>query len=166
MSFELVCNSSDIESFYQSQVNMTSSSIKLYTTRDIEFHPGESININLNIKGQLINDTHSVPYCIYPSDNISQTPLQFSNSIYIIDKEYRDTIKISLRYIPTYSILKSISSRTHRITTTGCNQVCCNSDLSAYKYILQKGTCIAQIREPTLKPIYCKFVNSFSNEIH
>ena len=113
MSYKLkiLPENEDVKQFYMNYETYYEgdSGIDLFFPTDITILPRETKLVDLMIKCELVdNDNNSLPYYLYPRSSISKTPLRMSNSVGIIDKNYRGNIKVSLDNISDneYNICK------------------------------------------------------------
>ena len=135
---------SNLEYLYsnKSQSHKGDSGIDLYTPKEINFLPGETKLINLQIKCQMIDNMteNDVSYYLYPRSSISKTPLRLANSVGIIEAGYRGNIMVALTYIPTTNHFMEINENG-------------KLDLDNNKFVLAAGTRIVQICSGDLTPV-------------
>lgn len=94
-----------------STYNNGNTGLDLFILDDLTISPNESILVDLGVKCQLrslslcpwkwlINKRYNYhSYFLFPSSNISKTPLIIKSSIGLIDKYYSDSLKIHLMNI-------------------------------------------------------------------
>jgi dUTP pyrophosphatase len=110
MRLEIKCVNDTTHDLYNNHktFHKGDSGFDLFFPEDITIPPGGQEIIDLQIKIKASKD--SIPYhdtgCSYfliPRSSISKTPLRMSNSIGLMDKEYRGPIKVCLDNIKDYS---------------------------------------------------------------
>jgi dUTP pyrophosphatase len=118
----------------------------LFVAEDVEFKLLETKFVDLKIQCEMLApEGHNVSYYLYPRSSISKTPLMLCNSVGIIDAGYRENIIAALKYMPNPDDLNFDDKL----------------DKNA-KYVLKKGTRIAQICSPTLTSLNHQIVDTLS----
>lgn len=132
--FDILCDSDEVRSFYDTKKNYaTDAGFDLYVPDEVVFQPGEMklVDLRVRVRCRHVLTDHTISYYMYPRSSISKTPLMLANSVGIIDKDYRGSIKAALRHV-------------------GGND----------PYTLEKGTRIVQLTIPSLEPYEIAFVDS------
>lgn len=116
--------SEDIKKYYEKVKNhSTDSGFDIYQPDDIIINPHTFSNkIKLGISTEFIENNKNKGYYLVPRSSISKTPLRMSNSIGIIDADYRGEL------------------------------IAVVDNLSDEIYIINKGDRLFQIINPTLEP--------------
>jgi dUTP pyrophosphatase len=143
-----------VKEFYEnhSTYNEGDAGIDLFLPEDVSILAGESVIIDLRIKCEMVETNiesgkeRFVSYFIYPRSSISKTPLILANSVGVIDRGYRGSLKIALKYIPT------LTDQIHHERTR---------EINSFK--LKRGERLVQICLPSLDPFSIEVVDSVSN---
>lgn len=126
------------------------SGLDLFFPEDVTFSIGETLFVDLGIQCEMekhdVKGIENVSYFLIPRSSISKTPLMMANSIGLIDAGYRGNIIMALKYVPTYSDLRSGSFE----------------ELHKNTYTVKKGTRLGQIILPTLEKFKIKFVEALT----
>lgn len=111
----LKASDESIVELYAEQKNFASDSgFDLFFPYELTIHPQQTVCIDLGISAQLFETINNQrihltsPFWVMPRSSISKTPLRMSNSMGLIDKDYRGTLKVSIDNIKQepYTILK------------------------------------------------------------
>jgi dUTP pyrophosphatase len=134
--FDILCEDDVVRSYYDTKKNYaTDAGFDLYVTEDVTFQPGDMklVDLRVKVRCRRVNSSElsTISYYMYPRSSISKTPLMLANSVGIIDKDYRGSIKAALRHIG-----------------------------GGDAYTLEKGTRIVQLTIPSLEPYEIAFVDS------
>ena len=139
MYISSISDDNDIINFYQSQINMSENNLNsgfdLVVTEDVIF-PSENPSGFLPL-GVKCAPGFNTGYYLYPRSSICKTPVRMSNSIGIIDMNYRGEIKAPVDI--NFNLI--------------------NEDF----YVVKKGTKLFQLCHPTLKPI--KYIEVSEDEL-
>jgi dUTP pyrophosphatase len=147
-TLEVLCKNEEIANYYLKRSNFADDAgVDLYcpeTLRIICNQPVATM-VDYNIKCRMLTENEEqVSYYLYPRSSIAKTPLMLANSVGIIDKKYRGTIKAAFRN-----------------TCLTPNWICGESnEKEDYGYTVQQGERLVQICGPTLLPIKVKLVDS------
>lgn len=124
-----------------STLNSTDSGIDLPLVKDYEIEDTERETFNFGIKCEMRDrEGLSVPYYLYPRSSISKTPLIQTNSVGIIDRDYRGNVMGKVLCL----ISKSSEERNFRVS---------------------KGTRLFQICSRDLDSIQVKIVDSLTETV-
>jgi dUTP pyrophosphatase len=104
------------------------SGIDLFFPNDVVCPPRTTTLIDLEISCEMITS-----YYVFPRSSISKTPLIMHNSVGIIDKNYRNTIKVAVY------------------------------NTSDKEYTIHRGDRLFQICAPDLRPITCSLSDELSS---
>ena len=89
----------DMEALYKTlQVNPENAGIDLYAAEDAALSQ-ELQYISLGIKAVLLCDKEPVHYFLFPRSSFAKTGYVMANSVGIIDKSYRGTLKAPVRLL-------------------------------------------------------------------
>lgn len=92
------------------------SNFDLFFPNDLIIRAKSTVKINLDVKVMITNNFDKPePFFLIPKNSISKTPLRLSNSISLIDKNYRDTIKIAVDNISEEDFIVKKYSRLFQI---------------------------------------------------
>lgn len=129
----------NLKEFYQTRSNFSDDSgVDLFCPIYYVIEKSSTVKIDFQIQCEMkLNDTN-IPFYLVPRSSISKTPLRMSNSIGIIDKNYRGNICAYVDH-----------------TDYGVDKV---SDT----FILSKGQRLFQIVAPDLSPIKVVIVDELS----
>jgi dUTP pyrophosphatase len=138
------------ELYSKSKQNFDSDSgFDLYCPHELQIEPNTTSKIDFEIKCEMINreykghytiDSESnVAYMLVPRSSLSKSPLRMSNSIGIIDSEYRGNIMAYVDHHKGFGTNKYDGA-----------------------YIVNKNERLFQIVLPSLEPFYVEVVNSIS----
>ena len=94
------------------------SGLDLFFPETVILQPRETLLVDFQIK---IDSGQS--YWLIPRSSISKTPLRMSNSIGLIDKNYRGNIKVSLDNISEFPYTISADSRLFQIVSPGLEEI-------------------------------------------
>jgi len=127
----------DLKSLYSSRSNYNDDSgIDLFCPSYVVCELDKTTKIDFQIRCEMKLGDKNIPYLLVPRSSIYKTPLRMSNSVGIIDKNYRGNI---------------------------CANVDCHSfNLNSDVYIVNKGDRIFQIVTPNLEPFDIQLVDSLS----
>jgi len=94
-----------------------------------KFKFGETTFVDLKIRCKMIKnkDEQGTAFYMYPRSSLSKTPLIMTNSVGIIDSEYRGTLKIAL---------KTLSDVDYVITKHSCLVQICAPNLQLFDVII------------------------------
>jgi dUTP pyrophosphatase len=117
MQLLLKARDESIVELYAEQKNHASDSgFDLFFPYELTVHPFETVCIDFGISAQLVDMFSHVgqrvevnrPFWLMPRSSISKTPLRMSNSMGLIDKDYRGSLKVFIDNIKNepYTILK------------------------------------------------------------
>ena len=116
--------------YSQSEKNhSTDSGFDLYCPEDILVRPGEQVKIDFQIKcamSQNKEDSTTIGYLLVPRSSIVKTPIRMSNSIGIIDKDYRGTICAFVDNIKSEDMLIFKGQRYFQIISPGLSPIQCH----------------------------------------
>lgn len=132
MRFAVTSKDEEVIAFYQNQSKQTSSNsgFDVIVTEDVTLTGKTPFHLlPLGIK---CSPYFYSGYYLYPRSSICKTPLRMSNSVGIIDMNYRGEIKAPVDFI-------------------------CNSEND--EYTITKGTRLFQICHPSLQPMTFHFVS-------
>ncbi len=125
--YRLLPANADVSSFYQERKNFTTDSgFDLFCPETIIVPARSQAKIDFGIRGQMKDFDTNIAYWLLPRSSICKTPLRMSNSMGLIDSEYRGPI---------------------------CAFV---DNLSDQAYVIEKGVRLFQIAAPSLKPFTVK----------
>ena len=160
MDILLVDNS--LREFYDVKKNYnTDAGYDLYVPETITFRPGETKIVDLKVKCRCRNDFNNVSYYMYPRSSISKTPLIMSNSVGIIDADYRGNIMVALRYNIDKSVLHEWSNL---ILDNKYKSFDFDTEYDKLPvYELERGTRIVQLVSPSLSRLTVNFVDELDN---
>jgi len=141
MHLFLKATSDSVKEFYQPRNHSTDSGFDLFFPYELTVHPHETISIDFGISAQLQETIHSHgqiyhanrPFWIIPRSSISKTPLRMSNSIGLIDQDYRGTLRV---YV---------------------------DNIKQEPYTILKGQRLFQLVAPTMEPITFEFVSALQS---
>jgi dUTP pyrophosphatase len=131
--------SDSIKEYYYNQqskkLTSTDSGLDLPLTKNYTLQNTERETFNFKIKCQMLDTTTDkcVPYYLYPRSSISKTPLVQTNSVGIIDKDYRGNIMGKVVCIET--IDRNFDNdviQTHKFNSGDRLFQLCSSDLSPF----------------------------------
>lgn len=103
------------------------SGVDLFVPTTYILHPHQVTIIPFDIQGQMYRKGTLSAYWLIPRSSISKTPLRMANNIGLIDSTYLGEIMMAV------------------------------DNISDEPYVLEKGTRIAQLCAPNLKPIHVSF---------
>ena len=132
-------NNPSLKELYSSRCNFVDDSgVDLFCPIYYVIAKDETVKIDFQIQCEMKLNGKNIPFYLVPRSSISKTPLRMSNSIGIIDKNYRGNICAFVDY-----------------TSCGVNKV-------TDAYILSKETRLFQIITPDLSPIKVVLVDELS----
>tara|TARA_B100001248_G_C27395544_1_gene465265 strand:- start:894 stop:1418 length:525 start_codon:yes stop_codon:yes gene_type:complete len=128
-----------------SSISSTDSGIDLPLVKDYEIKNTERETFNFGIKCEMRDQNNkTVPYYLYPRSSISKTPLIQTNSVGIIDKDYRGNVM--------GKVVCLISNSTIELNDTS----------ESNKFFVKVGTRLFQICSRDLEPVQVKIVDSLT----
>lgn len=137
-TLEILPENEDVRNFYLARLNFDDDAgVDLFTPQNIVIKPQTVEKLDLKIKCRMVDSNgNTVSYFMYPRSSIANTNLMLANSVGIIDKGYRGSIKAALR----------------------------NLSLTTNEEILA-GSRMVQITAPDLSPLKIKLVESLDETI-
>ena len=100
MKLHILPENDNVKMYYSTRVNFTvDSGLDLYCTEEITINPGETKQLDFKIKCEAFDNdgNNNIAYYLYPRSSIgTRTPLRMSNSVGIIDSNYRGNIKATV----------------------------------------------------------------------
>ena len=135
----------------------TDSGIDLPVIKNYRIPNFERETFNFGIKCQLLKYTDSeensqfVPYYLYPRSSISKTPLIQTNSLGIIDKDYRGNI-----------MAKVLCIRSPSMTWIQPEYEVREMQLDSKEYLVNEGTRLFQLCTTDLSPINVEIVENLT----
>lgn len=137
MKLHILPENDNVKMYYTTRENFkTDSGLDLYCVDELTINPGETKQINFRIKCEAFNETNNnnIAYYLYPRSSIGmKTPLRMSNSVGIIDSNYRGNIMATV------------------------------DNIKNEPYTIRCGDRLFQLCSPLLEPITYSIVNSLSN---
>jgi dUTP pyrophosphatase len=90
-----------VEALYKSlQVNLENAGIDLYAADDASVQSAQELQyISLGVKAVLLSNDKPVHYWLLPRSSFAKTGFIMANSVGVIDKSYRGTLKAPVRYL-------------------------------------------------------------------
>lgn len=125
--------------------------LDLFIPNDIVVSSNSTVVIDLGIRCEMVETDietgleRDLSYYVYARSSIYKTPFVLANSVGVIDKGYRGSLKIILKYIPTMEDV--VYYNTHREFPT---------------YTIKRGERLTQICLPSLEPFSFELVDSLS----
>jgi len=149
-TLEILCENEEIAGYYSKRSNFEDDAgVDLYCpeTVFVECNQQVATMVDYKIKCRMLDENnHQVSYYLYSRSSISKTPLLLANSVGIIDRSFRGSIKAAFRntYLTPYWLTGE------------------SNEKEDYGYTIQKGERLVQICGPSLLPIKIKLIDSLN----
>ncbi len=137
LKIKILNNNKSFNDFYKKKKNYNNDSgFDLIIPEDVLFEPKETKLVKLNIKCEMLDENNdNIAFLLIPRSSIYKYPLRQSNSIGLIDIDYRGEIGIPL------------------------------DNIGDNKFLLQSGTRLCQLICNNLKPIRSEITDVLSDTI-
>ncbi len=147
-TLEILCENEEIKKFYTKRTNFEDDAgVDLFTPEKTYVGCNQPVAtmVDYKIKCRMLDENENqVSYYLYPRSSIAKIPLMLANSVGIIDRSYRGSIKAAFRN-----------------TFLTPDWICGEPDEKEdYGYTIEKGERLVQICGPMLLPIKVKLVES------
>lgn len=147
-TLEILCENEEIASYYSKRSNFEDDAgVDLYCPTEVYIRCNLPVAtmVDYKIKCRMLDENgKQVSYYLYPRSSISKTPLLLANSVGIVDRGYRGSLKAAFR-------------NTYLTPDWLCGE---SNEKEDYGYTIQKGERLVQICGPALLPIKVKLVES------
>ncbi len=147
-TLEILCENEEIKKYYTKQTNFEDDAgVDLFTPEKTYVGCNQPVAtmVDYKIKCRMLDENgNQVSYYLYPRSSIAKIPLMLANSVGIIDRNYRGSIKAAFR-------------NTFLTQDWICGE---SNEKEDYGYTIEKGERLVQICGPTLLPIKVKLVDS------
>jgi dUTP pyrophosphatase len=144
---------SHVKDLYESHssYNEGDAGLDLFIPNDITVSCNDTVIVDLCVKCEMVETDietgieRFLSYYVYPRSSIYKTPFILANSVGVIDKGYRGSLKVILKYIPRMEDI--VYYNTHRVFPT---------------YTIKRGERLTQLCLPSLEPFSFELVDSLS----
>lgn len=145
---KLSCTENHVYNLYTSLGNREDSGVDLYFPDDVVVPAGKTVLIDFKVVAvftkyiQETNTTHPLPFFLLPRSSIYKTPLRMANSVGLIDRGYRNTLKVPVDNRSNEDYTIQSGTRLFQIAQSNLtypDQVLCDNEPYVDKETTQRG---------------------------